>query len=150
MKHTPERLAEAVSNSLSWADVCRYLGVTPATGAQSYLTKRAKQFGISTEHFPNGPWNKGKNFKKKSCAEYLVAGSKIKPAKLRQRLTREGLKEERCEWCGLSEWMGKPIPLELDHINGVNDDNTLNNLRVLCCNCHALTDTYCGRNVSVG
>lgn len=66
--------------------------------------------------------------------------------KIRLRLLSEGIKEHRCESCGGTEWLGFPIPLELDHINGVNSDHQINNLRLLCPNCHAQTDTYRGRN----
>jgi Zn finger protein HypA/HybF involved in hydrogenase expression len=77
----------------------------------------------------------------------LVRGAPITTAQLRRRLIEEGVLEARCSRCGLSEWQGQPIPLELDHINGDRRDNRLVNLRLLCPNCHALTDTYCGRNI---
>ncbi len=59
---------------------------------------------------------------------------------------RAGLKQKRCEECGIDSWMGQPVTLVLDHINGINNDNRLENLRILCPNCHALTETWCGRN----
>jgi 5-methylcytosine-specific restriction endonuclease McrA len=59
----------------------------------------------------------------------------------------EGLKMRRCEMCLRDHWNGKPIPIELDHLNGRRDDNRLQNLRILCPNCHAQTPTYRGRNI---
>ena len=56
------------------------------------------------------------------------------------------MKEHKCESCGISEWLGKPLSLELDYINGDRYDNRLQNLRILCPNCHAQTDTYRGKN----
>ena len=79
--------------------------------------------------------------------EVLRAGSRVNTNRLKQRLIREGLRQANCECCGLSEWNGLPIPLELDHVNGWRDDNRLENLRVLCPNCHARTETYRGRNI---
>ena len=80
--------------------------------------------------------------------EVLVKDSTYQSYKLKNRLLREGLKERRCECCGLTEWQGMPIPLELHHINGDNRDHRIENLQMLCPNCHALTETYRGRNKS--
>jgi hypothetical protein len=65
---------------------------------------------------------------------------------LRERLIEAGLKERRCERCGIAAWQGQPAPLQLDHVNGDRTDNRRENLRILCANCHALTDTWCARN----
>ena len=66
--------------------------------------------------------------------------------KLRLRLLQEGIKEHKCEACGITEWLGNPAPLELDHIDGDRHNHKLDNLRLLCPNCHSQTDTYRGRN----
>lgn len=63
-------------------------------------------------------------------------------SKLRIRLLKEGFKSHQCEICGITEWNGKPAPLELDHINGNNSDHRLENLRVICPNCHHQTETH--------
>lgn len=68
---------------------------------------------------------------------------------LKLRLFEEGLKERKCEWCGITEWNGQPAPLELDHIDGNSQDNSFENLRVLCPNCHAQTPTYRGANAKL-
>ena len=65
---------------------------------------------------------------------------------LKRRLIAEGVLPACCTRCGGTEWLGRPIPLELDHINGVHDDHRPENLQLLCPNCHALTPTYRGRN----
>lgn len=67
---------------------------------------------------------------------------------LKERLLKEGVKEHRCECCGNTEWMGESIALELHHVNGVKDDLRIENLQILCPNCHAFTDNYRGRNIS--
>jgi 5-methylcytosine-specific restriction endonuclease McrA len=81
----------------------------------------------------------------RSLEEILTVNSTYRTAHLRERLFCAGLKKRKCEGCGLTEWMGEAIPLELDHVNGVPDDHRLENLRVLCPNCHALTPTWRGR-----
>ena len=68
---------------------------------------------------------------------------------LKKRLLRAGLLTNACAVCGINQWQGRPLVLELDHINGVSDDHRLENLRLLCPNCHSQTDTYCGRNIRI-
>ena len=78
--------------------------------------------------------------------DLLVAGRGRSRGHIKRRLLREGLKDERCERCGISEWRGRPLSLQLHHINGDGNDNRLENLELLCANCHSQTDTYGGRN----
>lgn len=78
--------------------------------------------------------------------ELLVAGTFRSRQNLRLRLIREGVKEARCEACGLTRWRGQPAPLALHHINGDRLDNRLENLELLCMNCHGLTPNFSGRN----
>lgn len=83
-------------------------------------------------------------------AARLTAGSTLKTSAVKRYLFRYKLAEKKCQTCGLSEWMGKEIPLTLDHINGINNDNRLENVRILCPNCHSQTDTFCGKNKGNG
>jgi 5-methylcytosine-specific restriction endonuclease McrA len=77
----------------------------------------------------------------------LIAGVKRNRLNIRARLIAAGLKEHRCERCGLTEWLGEPIPIELHHINGDGTDHRLENLALLCPTCHAQTDNWGGRGV---
>jgi hypothetical protein len=67
--------------------------------------------------------------------------------KLRKRLISEGIKELRCEVCNVTEWNGKQLSFELDHIDGDRYNHLLDNLRIICPNCHSQTNTYRGKNV---
>lgn len=136
--YTKELLTPIVKTSKNWAEVCRKLNVTPSTGAQTHLTKRAKFFKINTAHFTGQGWSKGKQFgPKRPIKLYLINNSSIKSHELRLRLIKTGLKKKECESCHLSNWQGKPIPLELHHKNEIHTDNRLENLAILCPNCHA-------------
>ncbi len=137
-RYTKELLEPIVKESCGWAEVCRKFNVKPSTGAQSHLTRRAKAFKLDTSHFKGTGWNKGMIFDKKPLSFYLVKESKINSHKLRLRLISEGLKEARCEKCKRNRWNGVDIPLELDHINSDHFDNRLENLQILCPNCHAV------------
>jgi hypothetical protein len=67
---------------------------------------------------------------------------------LKKRLVAAGLLAYACDGCGIADWRGRPLVLQLDHLNGVNDDHRLENLRLLCPNCHSQTSTFCGKNMS--
>ena len=82
--------------------------------------------------------------------EDIITGKYNKPYqsnKLKTRLLEEGYKEYKCERCGLTEWLGDPIPLQLHHKDGIHNNNILENLELLCPNCHTLTDNFGGKNV---
>ena len=67
--------------------------------------------------------------------------------KLRIRLIKEGIKKEECELCGIEDWLGKRLAFELDHIDGNSSNHSLNNLRIICPNCHSQTETYRAKNI---
>src|SRR5690606_13629811 len=86
------------------------------------------------------------SFGPKKPIEELLTNKRTNSHRLRKRLISEGLFEARCNKCERTEWNGLPIPLELEHIDGNNGNNLLENLKLLCPNCHAQTETYRGKN----
>jgi Zn finger protein HypA/HybF involved in hydrogenase expression len=139
-KYTKDILEPVIKDSKSWAEVCRKFQVTPATGTQSHIKSKARKLQIDFSHFVGQGWSKGTVARNKRNTEYFLVedGAFINSAKLLKRLIKEGLKEKKCEMCGLTEWIGYEIPLELDHKNNKHTDNRLENLAVLCPTCHAL------------
>lgn len=114
---------------------------------QDTLNKYLEQMGIVYKGNQSG-----KGFSKKTngmtLIEYLNKSIDIQSNKVRKKLLQEGYKEHRCEKCGQTEWLGRPIPLELHHIDGNKKNNTLENFQLLCPNCHAFTDSYKGKNIA--
>tara|TARA_B100000073_G_C23488061_1_gene474416 strand:+ start:168 stop:629 length:462 start_codon:yes stop_codon:yes gene_type:complete len=145
--YTDEDFIEAWTTSSSIRQVLNKLGLAEAGGNYACAKKRAATLNLTKDHMLGQGWNKGKTFGPKRPLEaYLSNEFGIQSNKLRQRLISEGYKEYKCEICGIMEWNGQLAPLELDHIDGNHHNNTLDNLRVICPNCHAQTDTYRGKN----
>lgn len=145
-KYNKDSLAPAIQSSNTWAEVCVRLGLKPKTGSQSHLKKRAQSLSISFAHFQGckmGGFAKNPR-KRKALSEYLVKGSTIISSRLRKRLVESGLKKDECESCLRTRWLGQPIPLECHHINGEHTDCRLENLKILCPNCHAVETLYTG------
>lgn len=145
-KISDEAFTEIVRASTSVRQVCQAAGWKLSGGSYAAVYNRVERLAISTEHFQGQGHNKGKKLQKQPLEKYLVKNChSITSHKLKIRLIEAELKEWRCENCNNTEWLGEPIPITLDHINGDHYDNTLNNLRILCPNCHAKTPTFSKR-----
>lgn len=144
-----QELITAVANSFTLADVCRTLHLKPVGGNYNTLNRAINRLELSTSHFLGRGWNTGPNRKGGSrivLSEILNGNIPYTNSdRLRRRLIAEGIKDSCCETCGNTHWLGQPIPLHLEHMNGDHSDNRLENLMILCPNCHALTPTYCRR-----
>lgn len=151
-RYSKEELQAAVQAAYSIAEVCRTLQIKAAGGNYTTLKQKFKDWNIDTSHFRGQGWNIGLKFKpnpKKPLVAILVKGSRYQTCKLKRRILAAGLKDHQCESCGLSRWLNDVIPLELHHLNGDKYDNRIENLQLVCPNCHALTDNYRGKNIGL-
>lgn len=142
-KYSEKDLRRAVKQSKSIRETLKILGVKPEGGNYTIFHKAVSYFQIDTSHFTGQCWNKGQKFPSKTSVENIKSGNHgLTSHKLRLRLLKEDIFPHQCSACLLTSWRDKPIPLELEHINGDNKDNRLKNLCLLCPNCHAQTPTY--------
>lgn len=147
-RYGEEEAREAVARSRSYSEALRYLGVRVAGGNHAVFRRYVDEVWI----IPTGHFDADASVRRSPgrlpipLSEVLVRGSSYSRGKLKQRLFEHGHKQRRCEMCGQGEkWRGRWMSLILDHINGVPDDNRLENLRIVCPNCAATLDTHCGR-----
>ncbi len=149
--YTDQQFIHAVANNTSIAGVLKSLGLKPAGGNYKTIHLKINNLNCDTTHFTGQHHLKGKNHNwaiKIPLEKILVINSKYGGGtyKLKNRLLQEGYFERKCYNCNRIKWLDQLIPLELEHINGDKFDNRIENLTLLCPNCHALTPTYRGKN----
>ena len=148
LKYTEDILRAAVLQSTSVAGVLRHLGLNQAGGTHAHISRRIKALGIDTSHFVRH--QSGGHHRRRTAADILVRiliGSKrTSPPLLRRALDEIG-RPYRCAFCAnAGDWQGRPLRLEIDHIDGDYHNNEATNLRYLCPNCHTQTDNFSGRS----
>ncbi|MFK4064914.1 HNH endonuclease [Streptomyces sp. NPDC029674] len=147
VRHTEQRLRAAVAQSTNFREVVRHLGISNVGGNHAHISRRIAALGIDTSHFVT-PRGGPKGSLGPVLALRSPEGGRTPGTRLRRALLQTGVPEV-CAECGTgTEWNGKPLRLEVDHINGEWWDNRPENLRLMCPNCHAVTDTYRGRKRS--
>ncbi|MHA5049880.1 HNH endonuclease signature motif containing protein [Streptomyces sp. SD15] len=150
---TREILQAAVSASMNMSEVLRRLGLEVVGGHHTHISRRIKAYDIDISHFAPVVRTENMRFnqRRRSAEEILIeqtsAHSRRVPSSRLKRAMRELGVEERCALCGIEPvWLGEPLPLEVDHLDGNWRNNRVENLRLLCPNCHSTTDSYRGRN----
>lgn len=145
-KFTEEEFKLACAKSFGVKETLQNLGIERVYGnTYNVFWKRVAMWNVDVSHFTGNASHKA-NLKKDVLLS-ITEGALFKNADLKKRLFESGILENKCAECSLEkEWQGKPIVLHLDHINGIKTDNRVENLRILCPNCHSQTETFCGRN----
>lgn len=147
IKYSKELMESVVKNCFSYAEVCRQLGLKPVGGNYKTVKSKIELYNLDISHFTGQCWNKGKGGSEEtsiySLEDILKKGVIYSSDSLRKRLIKTELKKNECELCHIS---GEDVPLELHHINGDHYDNRLENLQILCPNCHSKTPNYRNRN----
>lgn len=149
INYTKELLENAVKEAYSYAEVCRKIGLKPIGGNYKTLKKKLNEFNIDYSHFTGQSWNKGisklNKISRFKLEEILQENINYSSHALKKRLISENIKNNKCEICEIS---GEEISLELHHINGDHYDNRIENLQILCPNCHSKTENFRGKNLS--
>lgn len=143
-----DELIVIVKNNSSLAGCLRDMTLAAKGANYSTLKRRIVKLGIDISHFTGQGHKKGYNRRKLSNEELFIENSTSITAVVRNRILKDNLLPYECSEpkCKLKEWLNKDISLHLDHVNGIDNDHRLENLRFLCPNCHSQTDTYCGKN----
>lgn len=141
-KWSIDQLKQAVTDSTSYTGVLTKLGLAKSGTSLTVIKKYINAHGINIGHFITG----NRILPTIALDDALVENSSYTNRNtLKDRLLRAGLLNYRCAKCGIASWCGEAISLHLDHINGIRNDNRIENLRLLCPNCHSQTPTYCGK-----
>jgi len=147
-KYTREMMSDAVTNSTSVTGVLRYLGLNQAGGTHAHISRTIKRFELDTSHFVRRA--SGGHHRRLSPGQILVriprGSRRTQPHLLRRALSEIG-RPYCCELCkNAGTWMGRALQLVIDHVDGDYHNNEADNLRYLCPNCHAQTDSFAGRS----
>ena len=140
-----------VNNSFSYSEILRKIGLSTNGGSSTIsIKRRISNLNLNISHFKrNGsPYNIVKKII--PLETVLVENSTYSRRSLKHRLIKNGILKYECQICLIDSWNDKLIVLQLDHINGINNDNRIENLRLICPNCHSQTENYSGKNKKIG
>lgn len=144
-----EKMEEIVKSSFSIAECLRKMGRSDIGGNYRTFYRYKGLYNLDTSHFTGQRVRKNSYNETQKPVEFYLhkdCYTSIKSSKLLKKLVDAGYKLYECERCHMSEWFGEPITLQLHHIDGDHFNNELDNLKILCPNCHSQTDNFCGKN----
>lgn len=144
-----QKFINAVQTSKTYIEVMIKLGMSARGPNYKTIYKHVKRLNIDISHFLTREEILAQSRSKiaKLTNQELFCENNISRSNIKKRILQQNLIEYKCNKCGITEWCGEKLSLHLDHKNGNNKDNRLENLQFLCPNCHSLTDSYCGKNV---
>lgn len=148
MKYDRDQLVAAVQESKSLRQVVLRLGLNESGGTFLTMKRRLLDWQVDTSHFlGKGAGRDTQPHNAVPLDDVLENKTYLRSSYLKEKLLRAGKLQHRCMGndCGLTEWRGKPLVLELDHVDGNKKNNSLDNLKLLCPNCHSQTDTWRNR-----
>ena len=150
-KYKKEVLNDIVKKSINYMEVIRALGLCESGGAQQHIKKIVAKFEIDTSHFLGqktmaGNRNPNVTKVKLSADDILTYGKKATTKQIKRALKEKGV-EYKCSICDITEWLGKPIAIQVHHIDGIKINNVITNLCYLCPNCHTQTDNWGSKKV---
>lgn len=138
--YTSNDIEKAVAGSRSIRQVLKKIGLRPAGGNYLTIKNKIKELGIDNSHFLGQGWCKNPPRNEFSLEEILIENSSYyRTDALKKKLIRSQIKKHQCEKCLRTKWGNIPIPLELNHKDGRRSNNKIENLEIICPNCHALT-----------
>jgi 5-methylcytosine-specific restriction endonuclease McrA len=141
-KYSDEEIRNFLSESYSLWEFCKKIGYkNKSSRTYQVIKQNLSDRNICLKEYPH-LYKKLGITSKKSNEDIFHKNSVYDRKDLKRKIIKEGILEYKCSMCGISEWMNKPLSLQLDHINGINNDNRLENLRFLCPNCHTQTPTW--------
>ena len=147
LKYEEKYFRDVIDNSISFLEIHKKLGLSKHGNNRVTIKKYIELYNINISHLENSHLEHTTNLKIKNTiplVNILTENSTYQTNSLKNRLYKEGLKNHFCELCGQNEiWNGAKMSLILDHINGVNNDNRIENLRIVCPNCNATLPTHC-------